>query len=86
VPKYRNVVFIQDPAEFDKWYVEYDENRDAGYNYLLQWEYGDDIPLTDEHGWGSSDQIEYFNDGDLSYAVTYNWHLSYVGLTEIVEG
>jgi hypothetical protein len=84
-PKYRDVVFIQDPAEFDKWYVDWDDSKEDGFAYLLQWENGDDIPLRDVPSWGTYDTIEYFMDGDNTYAVSYNWHLSYVSLTEIVS-
>lgn len=85
--KYRSVVFIGngDQAEFDRWFVEYDEDPKQGFEYLLQWEHGDHVPEYDSPPWGMHDTIEYFNDGDNSYAVSYNWNLSYVSLTEILE-
>ena len=83
--KYRDVIFLQDPSDFDRWYVEYDESSRQGFEYLLQWEYGDDIELRDTPSWGSYDTIEYFNDGDNVYALSYNWNLQYVSLTQIVE-
>lgn len=83
--KYRSVVFLDSPEDFDRWYVEFDESREEGFKYLLQWEYGDEIPEDDSPGWGNLDTIEYFYDGLNKYAVAYNWNLSYVALTQIVE-
>lgn len=83
--KYREVIFLQDPAEFDKWYVEFDEDSSQGFDYLLQWEHGDDGVIRKEPPWGTADDVEYFQDGDNDYAISYNWHLSYVGLTQIIR-
>lgn len=85
MPRYREVIFLQDPADFDRWYVEYDEDKEQGFRYLLMWEYGDDIPLNDFPSWGTYDTIEYFEQRGIRYAMTHNWNLSYVALTEIVE-
>lgn len=84
MPKFRDVVFLDDSAEFDKWYVEFDESPEEGFRYLLQWEYGETGEVRDTPPWGMGDTIEYFNDGDLTYAVSYNWNLSYVSLTEVM--
>ena len=85
MPKYRSVVFLDSPEDFDRWYVEFDEDSGESFEYLLQWEYGDNGEISDTPPWGALDTIEYFSDGDLSYAVSYNWHLSYVSLTQILE-
>ena len=85
MPKYRSVVFLQDPADFDRWYVEFDEGYDEGFEYLLQWEYGEDGEVTDTEPWGNSDTIYECKDGDLTYVVAYNWNLAYVSLTQVIE-
>lgn len=81
--EYRDVIFLQDPEEFDRWYVEFDESGQQGFEYLLQWEYGEgEIRITPP--WGSNDTVEWFFDGNLTYVVSYNWHLQYVSLTEVI--
>lgn len=84
--KYRNVVFIGngDQAEFDRWYVDWDDSKEDGFAYLLQWEYGEPGEISDTPPWGHSDTVEYFSVDRISYAVSYNWHLSYVSLTEVI--
>lgn len=85
MPKYRNVLFLDQPQDFDTWYSYHDEDSSEGFDFLIKWEYGDDIPLEDSPPWGSNDTIEYFDDGGNSYAVSFNWNLQYVSLTEIIE-
>lgn len=57
----------------------------ALFEYLLQWEYGDDIPLEDQIPWGSYDVTFFINQGGLEYCVACNWNLAYVSLTEVIS-
>lgn len=86
-PRYRTVVFIGNgyQSEFDRWYVEYDESTQQGFEYLLHGEYGQEGEVADTPPWGWGDTVDHFKDGDLSYVVSHNWNLSYVALTEIIE-
>ena len=84
MPKYRDIIFLDDSADFDKWYVEFDENPEDGLSYLLRWEYGDDMPENDKPSWGNGDTLVEFIRSGLHYTIAYNWHLSYVSLTEVL--
>jgi hypothetical protein len=82
--RYRLVIFLSGD-DFDKWYDEFNsEGWDNGFEYLLQWEYGDG-EATDSEPWGAYEDSMTFFDGDLEYVVSYNYNLAYVSLTEVIR-
>lgn len=85
MPTYRTVIFL-DGDDFDKWYAEFDsEGWDNGFEYLLQWEYGEGGVISISEPWGAyEDSMTFFN-GGLEYVVSYNWNLAYVSLTEVIR-
>ena len=84
--RYRSVVFLDSPEDFDRWYEEMDsEGIDSGFEYLLQWEYGEGCEESETIPWGSLDVTSVHWDGDNQYVVSYNWNLQCVSLTEILE-
>lgn len=85
MPKeYREIVFLTG-EDFDHWYSIYDtQGLDSGFDYLYQWEYGDDKPNLVNEPWGSADDVWYLTKYGSDFAISYNWHLSYVALTEVI--
>lgn len=85
MPKYRNVVFLQGDESDAPFDILTDLGEDDLFEYLLQWEYGEGEALPDIP-WGTYDVTSFHYDGDVEYCVSYNWHLSYVSLTEVING
>lgn len=83
--KYRTVVFIQGEESDKPFDILHEDGVEALFEYLLQWEYGEAGELFDTKPWGTWDEVEYLAQGETEYAVSWNWNLAYVSLTEIIS-
>lgn len=83
--KYRSVVFLDGGSSDEPFGILVDAGIDDLFEYLLQWEYGDSITESSVAPWGMYDSTYETTDGDLTYVVSYNWSLSYVSLTEVID-
>lgn len=84
--KYRRVIFLDEDNSDEPFKILNDLGEDDLFEYLLQWEYGEEIPLENDIPWGTYDVTYFSNDGDIEYCVAYNWNLAYVSLTEVIHG
>jgi hypothetical protein len=68
------------------WEMPTEESVNAALDYLLQWDYGESDEVTDYEPWGGADEIIPLTRGDSKYVISYNVGLSYIALTELLEG
>lgn len=84
--KYRRVIFLDGDNSDEAFKILNDLGEDYLFEYLLRWEYNDDIPLENDIPWGTYDVTSFHMDGENEYCVAYNWNLAYVSLTEVIHG
>ena len=77
--KYKEIVFMQG-EEANEPLDLLDEDEDKCLEYLLQWDYGEGEEYEKEP-WGAVDRL--IKKG--KYVINYNYHMEYIGLTEIIE-
>lgn len=83
--KYRSVVFLDGDSSDEPFRELNMFGEEALFEYLLQWEYGETGEVYSDIPWGTYDVTAFFNQGDISYCVAYNWNLAYVSLTEVIN-
>ncbi len=84
--KYRSVTFLQGDDTDQPFKILDSQGTDDLFEYLLQWEYGENGTESTEEPWGFMDDTSDHYDGDLHYVVSWNWNLAYVSLTEVLNG